>query len=328
MSWNRIMEIGRQLQSRANRSDDVAIGAELVAIAQSNISLALRLGIDPAPPENRMMSSGMEVFEGGLAETAIRDSDTGKVPVIVAGSATHSARESSDEAALPASEPPASEDAASQPSKRDKDIDLYTLLSSSLPSVDAAAAAVAESAALLPSTLPTPAAPSVPSVRAEPSEKEACRSLQSDEASDQTPQDTPEAVLAAIMGGPQATTPVASGTPATPEPAPVPAPAVTSAAEPPAPAATSGAEPSTAGCPASELPTAQCPGSSAESTPQQVAQEPSEDAVDTERVKGRGKHSKNSFGQFRNLYESRDGTLCVFEDEGGHVVAVNSSKLS
>ncbi|MEI3230121.1 MAG: hypothetical protein V8S24_02000 [Gordonibacter pamelaeae] len=32
--------------------------------------------------------------------------------------------------------------------------------------------------------------------------------------------------------------------------------------------------------------------------------------------------------RFRNLYESRDGALCVFEDEHGHLVAVDASKLA
>lgn len=30
---------------------------------------------------------------------------------------------------------------------------------------------------------------------------------------------------------------------------------------------------------------------------------------------------------FKTLYESRDGGLCLFEDEKGHLVAVNASKL-
>lgn len=37
---------------------------------------------------------------------------------------------------------------------------------------------------------------------------------------------------------------------------------------------------------------------------------------------------KRRFARFRNLYESRDGGLCVFEDEHGHLVAVDSSKLA
>ncbi|MEG0016856.1 MAG: hypothetical protein RSB04_09375 [Gordonibacter sp.] len=43
----------------------------------------------------------------------------------------------------------------------------------------------------------------------------------------------------------------------------------------------------------------------------------------------RGKRlKKRSFSRFRSLYESRDGALCVFEDEQGHLVAVDSSKLA
>lgn len=34
------------------------------------------------------------------------------------------------------------------------------------------------------------------------------------------------------------------------------------------------------------------------------------------------------FSQFRNVYESRDGRLCVFEDDAGHLVAVKASRLA
>lgn len=36
----------------------------------------------------------------------------------------------------------------------------------------------------------------------------------------------------------------------------------------------------------------------------------------------------DAFARFRRLYESRDGGLCVFEDEHGHLVAVDASKLA
>lgn len=32
-------------------------------------------------------------------------------------------------------------------------------------------------------------------------------------------------------------------------------------------------------------------------------------------------------GRFNLLYQSRDGKLCIFEDEGGHLTAVRSSRL-
>lgn len=70
-SWGRVMDIGRQLQAGQDARAVAAFGAELTAIAQTNISLALRLGIDSEQLENRMLASGMEVIEGGLAEAAI-----------------------------------------------------------------------------------------------------------------------------------------------------------------------------------------------------------------------------------------------------------------
>lgn len=38
--------------------------------------------------------------------------------------------------------------------------------------------------------------------------------------------------------------------------------------------------------------------------------------------------SRKRFARFRHLYESRDGALCVFEDEHGHLMAVDASKLA
>ena len=42
----------------------------------------------------------------------------------------------------------------------------------------------------------------------------------------------------------------------------------------------------------------------------------------------RSRLGRRRSARFRNLYESRDGGLCVFEDEHGHLVAVDSSKLA
>ena len=36
---------------------------------------------------------------------------------------------------------------------------------------------------------------------------------------------------------------------------------------------------------------------------------------------------KGRFATFHNLYSSRDGGLCLYEDENGHLIAVDSSKL-
>ena len=49
----------------------------------------------------------------------------------------------------------------------------------------------------------------------------------------------------------------------------------------------------------------------------------------TERATGRlHRLSSERLASFRNLYESQDGSLCVFEDEHGHLVAVDTSKLA
>ncbi|MDR0513976.1 MAG: hypothetical protein LBG81_02270 [Coriobacteriaceae bacterium] len=37
---------------------------------------------------------------------------------------------------------------------------------------------------------------------------------------------------------------------------------------------------------------------------------------------------KGAFARFRHIYESRDGSLCIFEDSEGHIVAVDASKLA
>ena len=76
ISWGRVLEIGKQLQGKG--AAEAELGAELVSIAQSNLSLATRLGIDPAPLENRVMASGVKIVEGGLAQAAI---DASRAPV-------------------------------------------------------------------------------------------------------------------------------------------------------------------------------------------------------------------------------------------------------
>ena len=43
---------------------------------------------------------------------------------------------------------------------------------------------------------------------------------------------------------------------------------------------------------------------------------------------GRKAGRKRHLAKFTHLYESRDKRLCVFEDEHGHLVAVDSSKLA
>ena len=71
VSWTRVLEIGNQLQEGVDEAERVSLARELVSIAQSNRSLYTRLGLDPEPSSSRVMASGIEVMEGGLAEAAI-----------------------------------------------------------------------------------------------------------------------------------------------------------------------------------------------------------------------------------------------------------------
>ena len=85
VSWTRVLEIGNQLQEGVEEAERIALARELVSIAQTNRSLYTRLGIDPAPAPSRVMASGIEVMEGGLAEAAIeeRGDREGRRPPIV-----------------------------------------------------------------------------------------------------------------------------------------------------------------------------------------------------------------------------------------------------
>ena len=85
VSWTRVLEIGNQLQEGVDEAERVSLACELVSIAQSNRSLYTRLGLDPEPSSSRVMASGIEVMEGGLAEAAIekRGDRGGRRPPII-----------------------------------------------------------------------------------------------------------------------------------------------------------------------------------------------------------------------------------------------------
>ena len=85
VSWTRVLEIGNQLQEGVDEAERVSLARELVSIAQSNRSLYTRLGLDPEPSSSRVMASGIEVMEGGLAEAAIekRGDRGGRRPPII-----------------------------------------------------------------------------------------------------------------------------------------------------------------------------------------------------------------------------------------------------
>lgn len=60
-----------------------------------------------------------------------------------------------------------------------------------------------------------------------------------------------------------------------------------------------------------------------------VADGPDQEGTDSKRGREKGKkRRKGLFSRFTHVYESKDGGLCVFEDDEGHLVSVDSSKLA
>lgn len=71
LSWGRVLALGKELQRAHPHGAEAALARELIGIAQSNLSLTSRLGIDPHPADEQIMASGVEMVEGGLAEAAL-----------------------------------------------------------------------------------------------------------------------------------------------------------------------------------------------------------------------------------------------------------------
>lgn len=279
ISWTRVLEIGKLLQEGVEEADRVALARELVSIAQSNRSLYTRLGIEPAPAPARVMASGIEVLEGGLAEAAIEErveqvEKRALPPVAVPSPAEPEPRaDEPSETDFQAAEVQVECDLVA---KNDPDEDDFA---------EAAHAATAGEPAPEPVQAPAPAPEPEPDKPLTIDELIAA-ATQLEEAVDEL-----EAAAAEIDEPAAPEAPATSDDPteplqpvaAAPEPAPQPQ-------QTPAP----------------------------ESAPQPE-----------QRAKPQPKLAKKRrFARFRNLYESRDGGLCVFEDEHGHLVAVDSSKLA
>ena len=222
VSWTRVLEIGNQLQEGVDEAERVSLARELVSIAQSNRSLYTRLGLDPEPSSSRVMASGIEVMEGGLAEAAIeKRGDRGgrRPPIIEAPSIEPEVFvEEPSETDFQAAGVQAECDLVA---KNDPDESDFIEAAEAVARVDSPSAA--EPAAQVEATKP-------------------------EEPSSTQPQQEPR-----------------------PEPEPKPESVAAPKEKPP---------------------------------------------------------RQRRFARFRNLYESRDGGLCVFEDEHGHLVAVDSSKLA
>lgn len=279
ISWTRVLEIGKLLQEGVEEADRVALARELVSIAQSNRSLYTRLGIEPAPAPARVMASGIEVLEGGLAEAAIEE----RVEQVEKRALPPVAVPSPVEPEPRADEPSEIDFQAAEVqvecdlvAKNDPDEDDFA---------EAAHAATAGEPAPAPVQAPAPAPEPEPDKPLTIDELIAA-ATQLEEAVDEL-----EAAAAEIDE------PAASEAPATSDDPTEPLQPVAAAPEPaPQPQQT----------PAPE------------SAPQPEPQAKPQPKL----------AKKRRFARFRNLYESRDGGLCVFEDEHGHLVAVDSSKLA
>ncbi|PNV68875.1 hypothetical protein [Enteroscipio rubneri] len=289
LSWGRVLEIGKLLREPADGDAVADYARELVTIAQSNLSLAIRLGIDAPLTTGPIMPSGIEVVEGGYADAALQDAPSAP---------------------------------GQNASRRSQRIELPVI---ELPSVVATVATVEPVAA---------EAPSAPMV--EP----LC--------------DAPMAAPSSDAPGPMAESSFDASAPAVdpscdagcPTDA-VSEPAVETVIDQAESACFEVSVPAASEIPACDPPSAACAvlSPTEEFAPIHV-EDPAEFTCDVEKIEdvqrtddsalsddGEGDRpahplSSERLASFRNLYESQDGSLCVFEDEHGHLVAVDTSKLA
>lgn len=289
LSWSRVLDIGKLLQT--GRGDASDLGAELVSIAQSNISLANRLGVAPAS-ENLVMASGIEVLEGGLAEAAAENPTP--TEVAASGSVAHVVAASVEDAA-PVNVPVSREEGADAEGE-------------TFDPQGPTAGVVLRSMTDLPCVLPP-----LPNLQEKPAEAATGELVESEVEPVVESAPEPESVPVPVPEvepepepTPVSTPPMIDPDDTAPLPVVVASPAADPAANEVAPAEVPVPE---AVAPVPDQQEVPC----AAPEPEQPADAPSV----SERV-----------SRFRNLYESRDGSLCVFEDEHGHLVAVDASKLA
>ena len=345
LSWGRVLEIGKLLRERAVDDEQSECARELVTIAQSNISLANRLGIDSASPTSGVMASGMEIVEGGYAEAGLRDAVCDEPDSIASEEAEPAASEATASFAAGegqrVEEPPSADEPACEASRV-----------SGEPAVKVAARIGHPPLELPDIELPLPAgpragsaAPPAPVKPSAPLAASASTELPFVEAVFPPPCDADDRepiVSAGDAGGcPASATdergeqPMSSaegqGTPAPAAEACDPAPAPDAGArpasgpgEPAAPASPSAAQPAPVPC---EGPAGPREPVASEEPDRCAGGGPALDGAEgAERPR---RHvPKERFARFRRLYESQDGGLCVFEDERGHLVAVDASKLA
>lgn len=311
LSWGRVLEIGKLLRGPADDESRAEYARELVTIAQANLSLANRLGIDSTAPPGRVMPSGIGVVEGGYAEAALQETE----PEAPASPVSETA--ASDEAGVPA---PAGEDEAATADDRVSfalSPEPGAVVGEPACECEAAKEPVSQNGASHADGAPQPAPPVDPKPRIElpeiklsdPADTGVLPRFSAETAVDPSAEVAPDASPAAPV--PDAVEPAAAAS--------APADMADAATRHPADereevVACEG--PTEAFAP---IPT----GEAARAEEQDVASHQAFDAKEPHR-----KLSKEHFSRFRNLYESQDGCLCVFEDEHGHLVAVDASKLA
>lgn len=296
LSWGRVLEIGRRLQALMPEGEGGELAREVVGIAQANLSLEAKLGIEPVPSNAGTMASGVKVIEGGLAEAVLieqRERSSG-------GHDGHA----EDMAVREAAPGPSSGPTACGPESATAEDVRAVLPSAAFSTFDEELDAFFDD----PSQ-PAPAAiDGLLKNDAALAEDAGCGDAEDESAAERVlwePEETAERE-------PQAAAPV-SGPAAEPTPAPEPSVEPTPVPEPdgadPHPAPEPAAEPTPVPEPAVE------PAPEATSEPTDLEEHASPAPA------------KQKFATFRSLYSSRDGALCLYEDEQGHIVAVDASKL-
>ena len=252
-SWQRVLEIGSLLrEGDVDESRREALAQELQQVARESLAFYDRLGIDGGGSARRVMPSGMEVLEGGLAEAALKRSAKAEKADAAEGPAAA-------EAPSDAEAPPA----APEPSER-KD-------------------------------RPTAQAETIEAFRSEESWDDLLGSL--DEPAQEEGWGAPRAE------GPSTGEGSGSGRACGEEPS-------------------SDGEAADGGEDADEKAEAEsADGPSASAAAACEAEAPASPE------EGREASPRARFACFKLLYESRDGSLCVFEDERGHLVSVDAPKL-
>ncbi len=313
LSWGRVLEIGKRLQDLESEGEAGDLAREVVTIAQSNLSLEVKLGIDPVPSNAGTMASGVKVIEGGLAEAVLieqRERSSG-------GHDGH-AEDMAEREAVPG--PSSGPTACGPESATAEDVRAV------LPSVAFSTFDEELDAFFDDPSQPAPAAiDGLLKNDAALAEDAGCGDAEDESAAERVlwePEETAEREPQAAAPVPEPAAEPADGPTPAPEPAaepmpmPVPEPvpeargACASVAEPaPEPASEPAAEP----MPAPEPPVEPAPDATSEPADLEEHASPAP--------------AKQKFATFRSLYSSRDGALCLYEDEQGHIVAVDASKL-